>query len=150
MGDLLEAAQLGLAETPLQVAGLDVLDGVPADAQVLGHVLDSHVPAQLQGVALEGAGVAAAGLGEGHLDLADVAAREAQDAWHRKAQERGPVTDGQGTEGAFVAALGPDVGRAAHGTVEAWARLLDGEGDAALLEVTAHVAIALQPEGMVQ
>jgi hypothetical protein len=148
-GDLLETAQLGLAETPPQVAGLDVLDGVPTDAEMLGDVLDGHVPAQFQGVALEGASVAAAGFGEGHLDLADVAAGEAQHARHREAQEGGPLADGQGAEGAFLAALGPDVGRAADGTAEALAGLLDGEGHAALLEMATEVAVALQTEGVV-
>ena len=70
-GDLLELVQLGLAEAALQGAGLDVLDGVPTDLEVLGHVLDGHVPGQLQGVALEGAGVAFLGIGEAELDLPD-------------------------------------------------------------------------------
>ena len=68
-GDLLELVQLGLAEAALQVAGLDVLDDVPTDLQVLGHVLDGHVPRQLQGVALEGAGVVLLGIGKADLDL---------------------------------------------------------------------------------
>ena len=49
---------LGLAKRREQVALLDVLDQVPADVQVLGHVADGHAPRQFQGVALEGVGVA--------------------------------------------------------------------------------------------
>jgi hypothetical protein len=41
-GDFLELVQLGLAEATLQGVGLDVLDGVPTDLQMLGHVLDGH------------------------------------------------------------------------------------------------------------
>ena len=54
-GDVPQVLELGLGEPPRQVALLDVLDQVPADAQVHGHVADGHAPAQLQGVPLEGA-----------------------------------------------------------------------------------------------
>src|SRR3954454_10206478 len=49
-GDLFELVQLGFAEAPLQVAGLDVLDGVPTDLEVVGDVLDGHVTGEFQRV----------------------------------------------------------------------------------------------------
>src|ERR1700683_2484373 len=42
-GNLLELMQFGFAKAALEVAGLDVLDGVPTDLEVFGHILDGHV-----------------------------------------------------------------------------------------------------------
>jgi len=42
-GDLPQVFQLGLAKPPLEVPFLDLLDHVPTDTQVAGHVLDRHV-----------------------------------------------------------------------------------------------------------
>src|SRR5262249_57948935 len=53
-GDVPQVLELGLGESPRQVALLDVLDRVPADVEVAGHIEDGHAPRQLQGVALEG------------------------------------------------------------------------------------------------
>jgi hypothetical protein len=106
-GDLLVLVQLGLAEAPRQGAGSDVLDGVPADLEMLGHVLDGHVPRQIEGVALEGAGVVLIGFGEAQLDLAHAAAGEAQDARHLELEQHGLGADRHGAEGALGAAQRP-------------------------------------------
>src|SRR5436190_20280676 len=53
-GDLLELVQLGLAEAAREIPGLDVLDRVPANGQVVGDILNGHEPREFQGVALEG------------------------------------------------------------------------------------------------
>ena len=83
-GDGAEVLELGLGIAPRQVALLDVLDHVPADIEVMGDVLDGHAPRQLQDVALEGLGVAAARVGEGDLDLADPPAGATFDARDRE------------------------------------------------------------------
>jgi hypothetical protein len=149
-GDLLELAELRLAEAALQRLGLDVLDRVPANAEVVGHVLGGHELRQFQDVALEGAGVALLGLGEGDLDLADRATGEAKDAGHLELDEGRLAADGQRAEGAFDAALVPDVGRAALGAAEPFAGLFDAEGHLALLERLADFVVAADAEGMVQ
>jgi hypothetical protein len=112
-GDLLELVQLGLAEAALQGAGLDVLDGVPTDLQVFGHVLDGHVLGQVQDVTLEGAGVVLLGVGEAELDLPHPAAVEAAHSGDREAQQHRLGANRDQAEGAVHASLGPDVGRAA-------------------------------------
>ena len=101
MAMLPQVLELGLGEAPRQVALLDVLDQVPADAQVQGHVADGHAAPQLQGVSLEGGGVAAPRVGEGDLDLADHAAGLAFDAGDGQDHERGAAADGQGAEAAL-------------------------------------------------
>jgi hypothetical protein len=149
-GDLLELVQPGLAEAALQGPGLDVLDGVPADLKVLGHVLDGHVPRQVQDVALEGAGVVLVGIGEAQLDLAGPLTVEAIDARHLERQQRRPGTDRHQAEGAFDATLSPDFGRATVRAAPALAWLLDAEDDPALTKVLAYVTVADQAEAVIQ
>ena len=55
-------------------------------------------PRQLQGVALEGLGVAPPRVGEGDLDLAHHATGLAFDARDGQDDERGPAADGQRSE----------------------------------------------------
>src|SRR5262249_19149397 len=64
-GEGAEMLELGLGVPPHQVALLDVLDHVPAEIQVMGDVADGHAAGQLQGVGLEGPGVAATGSAKG-------------------------------------------------------------------------------------
>ena len=56
-GNLLEFVQLWFAKPTLQVLGLDLLDGVPADLEMVGYVLDGHVLGEFQSIAFEGMGV---------------------------------------------------------------------------------------------
>ena len=75
----------------------------------MGHVADGHAPRQLQGVALEGLGVAPPRVGEGDLDLAHHATGLAFDARDGQDDERGAAADGQGAEAALdlAARAGP-------------------------------------------
>ena len=73
-GDLPQVFQFRPVEPPLQVGLLDLLDHVPTDAQVLGHVLDGHVPGEFQGVPLKGFGIGDARIGKANLHLSDHAA----------------------------------------------------------------------------
>jgi hypothetical protein len=43
-GQKTQVLELRLGEVLFQVALLDVFDRVPTDAEVIGHVLDGHVP----------------------------------------------------------------------------------------------------------
>ena len=104
-GDLLELVQLGLAETLLQGAGLDVLDHVPAHLEMLGHVLDGHVLRQLQDVPFEGAAVVLLGVGKTQLDLPCQAAVETVDPRHLEVQQDRLATDRHGPERALHPAL---------------------------------------------
>jgi hypothetical protein len=149
-GDLLELVQLGFAETALQRAGLDLLDGVPADMQVLGHVLDSRAPGQFQDVTLEGAGVVFLGVGEADLDLPDHAAVQAAHAGHGELQQHRLGADRGQAEGAVHASLGPNLGRAAVGATQAFARLFDMEDHLTLTEFLANVVVADQAEGVIK
>ena len=97
---------LGLAIAPREVALLDVLDHVPADAEVLGDIADGHAATQFQGVALEGGGVAAPRVGEGDLDLSHHATGPAFDARDGQDDEGGAAADGQ----RFGTAARPDRG----------------------------------------
>jgi hypothetical protein len=111
-GDLLELMELGLAVMLLEVAFLDLFDGVPTDPQVLGHVLDGHVLAQLQGVALEGPGMSPPRFGEGHVHLTGDLARLALHAGNGQEHGGRLVADGHAPEQARDSAVGDDVRRA--------------------------------------
>jgi len=62
---------------------------------------DGHAAAQLQGVALEGVGVAAPRVGEGDLDLSHDTTGLAFDARDGQDYEGGAAPDGQGSEAAL-------------------------------------------------
>ena len=149
-GEVTQVLELGLGEATCQVPLLDVLDHVPADAQVPGHVLDGHMAAQLQGVALEGAGVAAARVGEGDLDLADQATVLAFDARDGQDDDRGAGADGHGAETPLDVAARDDPGRAAGGAAAGLGLLVDREDRLAVLVVGASVLVAADAEGVVQ
>ena len=104
---------LGLAYAPRQVALLDVLDHVPADVEVMGHVEDGHAPRQLQDVTLEGLGVAAPRIGEGDLDLADQPAGLTFDPRDGQDHGRLAAADGQGEESPLGVTAGDDLAGAA-------------------------------------
>src|SRR5262249_43551402 len=149
-GDLRELAQTRLLEAALQVAFDDVLDGVPADAEVTGHVLDGHQPAQLQGVPLEGLGVAAPGVGKGQAHRADDPASPAFDAGDGQDDGDGLVADGNGFEGAGFVAVVDDIAGVALRATAGVRALLNREHDTALSVVGLDVVIAAQTEGVVQ
>jgi hypothetical protein len=149
-GDVPQVLQLRPGEPPRQVALLHVLDQVPADAEVDGHVADGHPPPQFQGVALEGASVAPPGVGEGHLDLADGATGQASDAGDGQVHEGRPVADGQGAEAARDLAAVDDPRRAARRATTRLAPLADGEDHGAALVSGAGVLVAADAEGVVQ
>src|SRR5262249_32098156 len=113
-------------------------------------VLDGHVPRQLQGVALEGAGVALLGLGEGDLHLANLPAGKAIDPGHWEVDQNGFATNRDGAEGAVHASLGPDFLGTALGATPAFAGLFDVEGHGALLELLANRTVADEAKGVIQ
>ncbi len=149
-GELLELVQLGLAEATFQRAGLDVLDGIPADLEVLGDILDGHEPRQVEDVAFEGTRVVLARVGEAELHLANLTAFEAQDARDLEPQLHRLGTDRHGLEGAFDAALIPDLDRAAVGAAMPFPRQFDAEGHPSPLEGLVDVTVANEAEGVVQ
>ena len=130
---------LGLEKRRRQVALLDVLDQVPTDVEVVGDVVDGHAAPQFQGVALEGERVAASGVGEGDLDLADEATVQAFDPRDGEVDEGGSVADGQGPEAARDLAAGLELRRAAGGASAGLGLLVDGEDGLAVLVVGAGV-----------
>ena len=99
-GDLANALQGGLGVVLLQVPLLDVLDDVPAHPQMVGHVLDRHVPRELQHIAGEGAGVGPSLLGQSQANLPHDLAGPAFDARQRddRGARRGDLAGGGFTE----------------------------------------------------
>src|SRR5262249_17488026 len=149
-GDFSELVQLGFAETTRKRAGLDVLDGVPTDLQVLGDAFDRHVPGQFQGVALEAPGVPLAEVGESHLHLPGPEADKTKHARHLEAQLHRLAADRQRPKSTLLTSVGPDVGVAAVGTTQAFARLFNANGHPTALKGLADVTVADHTEGMIQ
>src|ERR1035438_4069407 len=87
----------------MEVFGLDLLDGVPADDQMIGDILDGHEPGEVESIVREGMGVMFLGIRKGDLDLACLATVEAEDARHGEVDEGGGLADGQGAKVAFDA-----------------------------------------------
>ena len=142
--------ELGLGEPPRQVALLDVLDEVPTDIEVMGHIADGHPPRQLQSVALKGLGVAAPGVGEGDFDLADGAAGGALDARDGQDDGGGVAADGQAAEAALGVAARDDLVGTAGRAPAVVGVLGDGEDHFATLIVGADVVVTADAEGVVQ
>jgi hypothetical protein len=103
-----------------QIAFLDVFDRVPTDPEVLGNILNGHVPRKV--IAFKGVRVMLARVGERDPDLSDVPAGYSGD---QQADEDRFASYGDGTELANNGALDPHVGIAAGGTTNAFTRLVD-------------------------
>ena len=146
MAMLPQVLELGLGEATREVAFLDVLDHVPADAQVLGDIADGHAATQIQGVALEGGGVAASRVGERDLDLSHDATGLAFDARDGQDHEGGAAADGHGSEAPLDPTAHLDLRRAAGGAATGLGLLVDGENRLAVLVVGAGVLVAADAE----
>jgi hypothetical protein len=94
-GDLAEILELGLGVAAREVALLNVLDNVPADSRVVGHIEDGHAPRQFQGVALESLGVGPPWVGEIDLHLANLPTGLTGDARDREDHDGGAAADRQ-------------------------------------------------------
>src|SRR5512135_141020 len=140
---------LGLAKRR-EVALLNLLDHVPADIQVPGHIANGHTPRQFQRVALEGGGIAASRVGEGDLNLAYHATGLTFDARDGQGYERGAAPDGHGSEAALDPTARLDLGRAAGRAAAGLRLLVDGEDRLAVLVVGAGVLVAADAEGVIQ
>jgi hypothetical protein len=100
-GDPSEVHELGVGIAAARVPRLGVLDDVPADAEVAGHVDDGQAPCQSQGVPLERPGVAPSRGGEGDLYRTDHPAGVSDHARDRQGHDRRRLADGQGPEPAL-------------------------------------------------
>src|SRR2546425_13050054 len=149
-GELPQVLELGPGETTPEIVLDDILDDVPTDAQVAGHILDGHEAGQLQGVAAERLRVAAPGLGEGQRHLADGTARPALDARDRQYHGHRPTADGETTEVPLDLAARRHTRRTTDGATAVREVFRDPEDHAALLEVGGHVPVATNAKRMVQ
>jgi hypothetical protein len=73
----------------------EILDNVPADSRVVGHIEDGHAPRQFQGVALESLGVGPPWVGEIDLHLANLPTGLTGDARDREDHDGGAAADRQ-------------------------------------------------------
>ena len=149
-GDVPQVLELGLGIAARQVALLDVLDQVPADAQVRGHVADGHPPGEVQHVPLEGLGVAPPRVGEGDLDLTHHPTGTALDARDGEHQGRRARADGQGPEASLDVTARDQVAGTAGRAPAALGLLADGEDHLSFGVGGADVAIAPGPERVIQ
>src|SRR5262249_45273893 len=129
---------------------LDVLDHVPADAQMHGHIADGHAFGQLQGIPLESFGVAPPRVGEGDLDLTHAPTVQAFHAGDGPDDECGPAADGNGAEASLDVAPRGHLPGAACRTSAGVGLLADGEDHLAVPILGADVLVASDAEGMVQ
>src|SRR5229473_482902 len=100
------------------MVGLDLLDGVPTEEQMVSDILDGHVSAEFEGITCQATGVMFLGVREVDFHLADAAAAEAENAWHFEFQDGGLLADGQRAEKTLLGPLGPHLIGTALGTAE--------------------------------
>ena len=149
-GDLLELGELRLAESPLEGLCLDLLDGVPTDLQMLGDILDGHVPRQLQGIALERPRVPLHGIGEPDFHLPGQTALSAINPRHIEANHDGLTADRHGPKLAFDVAMHPELIALASGTAKPFPRLLDAQDDSPAVELRVNVPVAADAKGVIE
>src|SRR5262249_23103778 len=145
-GDLTEVPQLGLGVAAAQVSLLDVLDDVPTDAQVSGHIEDGHAPRKFQRVTLEGLGISPPRVSEVELHLADQRTGLAGDTRDGEHDARRSAANGQRPEPSLHMPAGPNVARAAALTPECLGFLSDREDHFAAQILGADVLVAADGE----
>jgi hypothetical protein len=134
----------------LEVAFLNVLDRVPADAEVESNILDRHVPKQIQGIAFKGMRVAETWVGEGELPLSRDMTVVALDTWDSEEQVNPLGADWHQAKQSRLAAMGRDIGRVTNGTTEGCSILLDGEQDSALEVVGPGMLVAAHAKCLIK
>ena len=149
-GELTQVFEPNLGEATRQVAFLNVLDDVPADAQVLGDIADGHAAPQIQGVAHEGEGVATSRVGEWDLDLSHYATGLAFNARDRQNHEGGVFADRHGSEAPLDSTAHLDLRGPAGGATTGLGLLVDGENRLAVQVVSAGVLVATNTEAVIQ
>ena len=149
-GDLPQVFQLRFAKSSLEVLLLNVLDHVPTDHQVLGNILDGHVPRQLQGVTLKGFGIADTGIGEADLDLPDGTTAETLHSGDRQDQPDPLAADRHGAETAKVLPSSNHVVRVANRAPIGFSGLFHHERHPTSGILCSHVAVASHPESTVK
>ena len=70
-GQLSKLFQLGIGKSLFQIAFLNFFDHIPADVEMMGHILDGHVPTKLQAITFKGPGIAVARIGKVNTNLAN-------------------------------------------------------------------------------
>ena len=149
-GDLREVLESDALEATFEMPLLDVLDHVPAHAEVMGRVLNGHARAEFEGVPLEGAGVACAWRGEADLDLPGLAARGAPDPRHVRVDEHRLAADGRGPPATPHAAFASHLAAAAAAAPQVVGRWLGSKHDAAVDEVGPPMRVAAKAPAVVQ
>jgi len=149
MLEMLEMLEPDLLEPPVQVALLDVLDGVPADIQMLGRVLDRRPPRQVQRVPLEAAGITHPGVGKPNLHLPGLEAVEAEHPLDRQVDEDLLSSDRNAAEPPGHHAALSHMAGGAQRTPQGFRRLFDPETDRPRLETQRHFLISADAKSMI-
>ena len=149
-GDLSQVFQFRLVEPPLQVALLDLLDHVPTNAQMIGHVLDGHMLGKFQSITLKGFSVGDTRIGKSYLHLPDDLATTTFHPWDRQGQVHQFAANGNRAETTEVLPPPNHVFRPTGRTAVRFPRLLNCENHLTPHIRRLHVPIASNPKRMVK
>jgi len=149
-GDELQALESGLPEPALEVAFLNVLDQAPAHLEVPGDIEHGHVPQELEHVALEGTGIAAALVGQAGSSLLEGPAVAAMNALDRHIEHHRPASDRYAMQPSAQAALADHPIRSATGAAQSLGITAQAEDHLALLILGAFVLVAPDPKAVIQ
>ena len=148
-GDGPQVFEFGLGEPPRQIAFLNLLDQVPTDTQMRGHVADGHPFGQFQRVPLEGLSIAPSRVGKGDLDLTHQPALPTFHTSDGKDDQCRSTANGQGAEPPLDLAPTDDLAGTASRTAASLGLLVDSEDHLAILIVGTGVLIASDAKGMI-
>jgi len=149
-GDLMQVFEFRPGEPTSQIAFLDVLDQIPADVQVFGHVLNRHVTQEIQRIALERLGVAPASIGKPDSHLADSLADRTFYPGDRKHDVHRLAADRQGLETPLRVPTASNIPRSARRAPQRVRLLADREKHLPVMVFRSHVGVAPNPESVVQ
>ena len=93
-----EMFQFGMGESSLQIPFLSFIDHVPSDIEMTGYVLDGHVPAKFQCVAMESPFIGVARIGEVNTNMANQVSGVTPHSLDRQNDPYRLRTDGKATE----------------------------------------------------
>ena len=134
----------------LEVPFLDILDDIPGDMEMAGHVEDGHVLREFEDIALEGTGIGETGIGKTEFHLADGIASPAGDALHIQAQKDCLRPYGNQPESSRRASSENKIPAPACRAMKPVSFMRDREDHLAFLICRLHICIADETESMIQ
>jgi hypothetical protein len=134
----------------MQLTFLYLLDRVPSNPQMHGHVLDRHVPRQFQHISFKGVRVTQPLIGKIHPGLACLPAARAQQPLNRQLDQDRFASDGKGAEAASHQTRSFHLERSAASAAKSGGILFDSETDGIDIKADCDLLVAANTPTVIQ